>query len=61
MEARSVQRSKDFAVGVISDVVITELRKFEDSRGWLAELFRNDQLSPEFYQPCPTLRLLIRE
>lgn len=49
MEPKSVQKFKDFAVGVILDVVITDLRKFQDSRGWLAELFRNDELSPEFY------------
>lgn len=49
MEPRLVPKSRDFAVGVIPDVVITDLRKFQDSRGWLAELFRHDELSPEFY------------
>jgi dTDP-4-dehydrorhamnose 3,5-epimerase len=49
MEPRSVPKSKDFVVGVIADVVITDLKRFVDSRGWLAELFRHDELSPEFY------------
>ena len=47
MEPRLV--AKDFEVGVIRDVVICDLRRFQDSRGWLAELFRHDELSPEFY------------
>ncbi|MGH9970067.1 MAG: dTDP-4-dehydrorhamnose 3,5-epimerase family protein [Pyrinomonadaceae bacterium] len=41
--------SKDFEVGEIQDVVIRDLRKITDPRGWLAELFRNDELSPEFF------------
>ncbi|MDX9893268.1 MAG: dTDP-4-dehydrorhamnose 3,5-epimerase family protein [Patescibacteria group bacterium] len=28
---------------MIKDVVITNLEKFHDNRGWLAEIFRNDQ------------------
>ena len=30
-------------------MVIRDLRKFNDSRGWLAELFRHDELSRSFY------------
>jgi len=37
-----------FRNGEIDGVVIRELRKFKDSRGWLAELFRNDELESEF-------------
>lgn len=40
---------KGFKSGPINGVVIRELRKFKDSRGWLAELFRHDELASEFY------------
>jgi dTDP-4-dehydrorhamnose 3,5-epimerase len=40
--------SERFKAGVIKGVVVRELRKFPDSRGWLAELFRSDELEPEF-------------
>ncbi len=33
----------------IKDVVVYPLRKFYDDRGWLAELFRHDELAEEFY------------
>lgn len=33
----------------INDVVVYPLKKFEDERGWLAELFRHDQIDEEFY------------
>lgn len=49
MESRSPVRSKSFELGEIRGVVIRDLKKFHDSRGWLAELFRHDELSPEFY------------
>ena len=38
-----------FHEGIIADVVVTELRKFTDERGWLTELFRHDQLAAEFH------------
>ena len=38
-----------FYSGPINGVVIRDLRKFQDSRGWLAELFRQDDLEGEFY------------
>ena len=41
--------SEAFKAGEIDDVVIRDLRRFNDSRGWLAELFRHDELDPEFY------------
>ncbi|MBC8032347.1 MAG: dTDP-4-dehydrorhamnose 3,5-epimerase family protein [Pyrinomonadaceae bacterium] len=41
--------SKGFTNGPINGVVIRELRQFKDSRGWLAELFRHDELESEFY------------
>lgn len=40
---------KSFNDGPIDGVVIRELRQFKDSRGWLAELFRHDELESEFY------------
>jgi dTDP-4-dehydrorhamnose 3,5-epimerase len=38
-----------FVKGKIRDVVVYDLRKYVDERGWLAELFRHDELSEEFY------------
>ncbi len=35
--------------GAIQGVVVRDLRKFVDERGWLAELFRHDDLTEEFY------------
>lgn len=49
MEPRSARMSEVFKVGEIKGVDIRDLRKFGDDRGWLAELFRNDELSKEFY------------
>ena len=37
-----------FRAGDIRDVVVRDLRKFNDSRGWLCELFRHDELTAEF-------------
>ena len=41
--------SENFKVGEIKDVVIRDLRKFSDERGWLTELFRQDELAAEFF------------
>ena len=41
--------SESFKPGDIEGVVIKDLRKFVDSRGWLSELFRHDELDPQFY------------
>lgn len=49
MEPKSLVRPKNFEIGEIKDVVIRDLKKFQDPRGWLTELFRHDELSPEFY------------
>jgi len=40
-----------FQDGPIQGVVITPIRKFRDDRGWLAEVFRSDEIAPE-YQPA---------
>jgi dTDP-4-dehydrorhamnose 3,5-epimerase len=41
--------SNSFQAGEIKDVVVRELRRFNDRRGWLSELFRHDELEAEFY------------
>lgn len=41
--------SERFTRGAIRDVVVRDLRKFVDERGWLMELFRHDELAAEFY------------
>lgn len=41
--------AEEFKRGKILGVTVTELRKFVDERGWLAELFRHDELAEEFY------------
>lgn len=38
-----------FTKGKIHDVIVYPLKKFVDERGWLAELFRHDEISEEFY------------
>jgi dTDP-4-dehydrorhamnose 3,5-epimerase len=43
------QQAEGFIEGTIRDVTVRELRKFYDERGWLAELFRHDELAEEFY------------
>ncbi|HLQ44393.1 MAG TPA: dTDP-4-dehydrorhamnose 3,5-epimerase family protein [Planctomycetaceae bacterium] len=39
----------EFKVGEIKDVAVRELRKFDDRRGWMTELFRHDDLATEFF------------
>lgn len=41
-------RAREFKHGAIRDVIARDLRKFIDERGWLAELFRQDDLGEEF-------------
>ncbi len=38
-----------FTESDIRDVVVYKLKKFADDRGWLAELFRHDDLAEEFH------------
>ena len=38
-----------FTRGKIQDVVVYPIKKFVDERGWLAELFRHDEIEQEFY------------
>lgn len=39
----------NFIEAEIKDVVVYPLKKYFDDRGWLAELFRHDELTEEFY------------
>lgn len=43
------EAAETFEKGKIHDVVIYPLKKFVDERGWLAELFRHDEINEEFY------------
>jgi dTDP-4-dehydrorhamnose 3,5-epimerase len=45
----SVPRSDDFRDGPIDGVVFRPLSQHADRRGWLAELFRDDELAPEHH------------
>lgn len=49
MLPKQAQSDRKFTRGKITDVLIRPLRKFVDERGWLAELFRHDELEEEFY------------
>ena len=49
MQSRQAHSTEQFKRGQIRDVVVRDLRKFVDERGWLAELFRHDELAEEFY------------
>ena len=48
MKTESASKPGPFVVGEINDVIVRELKKFTDDRGWLAELFRHDELTEEF-------------
>ncbi len=39
----------DFQKGPIEGVKVTAFKKFVDERGWLAEIFRHDEMAPEFH------------
>jgi dTDP-4-dehydrorhamnose 3,5-epimerase len=39
----------EFRPGRIDGVIARPLRKYHDGRGWLCELFRADELPPEFH------------
>jgi len=49
VEVKSVKQSERFLSGEIAGVVVSDLKRFFDRRGWLAELFRHDELDPEYY------------
>ena len=39
----------EFTNGTIDGVIWKPLKKFHDTRGWLCELYRNDDLPAEFH------------
>jgi len=49
MQQKSAPTAETFQPGEIKDVIVRDLRKFDDPRGWLCELFRQDDLDPEFF------------
>lgn len=38
-----------FSDGTIHDVIVRDLTRYSDQRGWLIELFRHDELDPDHY------------
>jgi dTDP-4-dehydrorhamnose 3,5-epimerase len=49
MQARRDMEAETFKPGAIQGVVVSEIQRHVDERGWLAEMFRQDQLEEEFY------------
>jgi dTDP-4-dehydrorhamnose 3,5-epimerase len=49
LKLESALQSEEFINGPIDGVVIRELRRYNDKRGWLTELFRHDELESEFF------------
>ena len=49
MQPKSASPARAFKHGDIRGVVVRDLRRLTDERGWLAELFRHDELEEEFY------------
>jgi len=49
MQSKPTPQDRPFTEGEIVGVVVKALQKHEDERGWLAEIFRHDQLNKEFY------------
>jgi dTDP-4-dehydrorhamnose 3,5-epimerase len=49
MQQKPAPKPETFQAGEIKEVVVRDLRRFDDRRGWLAELFRSDELAAEFY------------
>ena len=47
--SKSAPQPEGFTEGAIDGAVVRDLRKFTDERGWLTELFRQDELTEEFY------------
>ena len=49
MPERESHGATPFKHGQIRDVVVRDVRKFMDERGWLAELFRHDDMDAEYF------------
>src|SRR6266849_7619600 len=48
MSQKQALMVESFRQGDIQDVVVRDLRKFNDRRGWLCELFRHDEVASDF-------------
>jgi len=48
-EEAAAATAPQFTRGQIRDVLVRDVRKFVDERGWLAELFRHDEMEAEYY------------
>jgi len=48
MQQKPAETPDNFQDGQIRDVIVRDLKKFYDDRGWLSELFRRDELDEEF-------------
>src|SRR5258706_13392117 len=49
MQQKPAATPESFQSGEIKDVVVRDLRKFNDRRGWLVGLFRPHEPAPEFF------------
>ena len=49
MQQKPAPSSEVFTSGEIRDVIVRQLRKFNDRRGWLSEVFRHDEVPSEFF------------
>lgn len=49
MQQKPAPTPELFHTDNINDVIVRPLRKFDDRRGWLTELFRHDELAAEFF------------
>jgi dTDP-4-dehydrorhamnose 3,5-epimerase len=48
MQQRQALTPEFFETGDVQDVIVQPLQRYDDSRGWLTELFRHDALPAEF-------------
>jgi len=48
MQQKPAPTPRQFRDAEIKDVVVRDLRKFHDDRGWLSELFRQDDMDAEY-------------
>jgi len=48
MQQKQAPMPEIFQTGDVHDVIIRPLNRYDDSRGWLIELFRSDDLPAEF-------------
>lgn len=48
MQQKPAEAQISFRDGPITGVIVRDLKKFHDNRGWLSELFRRDDLETEF-------------